>query len=64
MQLGKYQEMDYNDSDKSCCLSFWEKNKQARFEYALRALSVPASNAPVEHIFSHGDLPCPLTVAE
>ena len=51
-QLRKYLEMDcdYDATDNSCCLPFWQVNKQTLnllFEPALRALSVPASSAPV-----------------
>jgi len=60
-QLRKYLEMDcdYDATDNSCCLPFWQVNKQTLnllFEPALRALSVPASSAPVERIFSHGGI--------
>ena len=50
---------DYDATDNSCCLPFWQVNKQTLnllFEPALRALSVPASSAPVERIFSHGGI--------
>jgi len=53
--LRKYLEMT-DDIDNSCCLAFWQKNKQAidlLFEPALRAVSVPVSSAPVERIISH-----------
>ena len=60
-QLRKYLEMDcdYDATDNSCCLPFWQVNKQTLnllFKPALRALSVPASSAPVERIFSHGGI--------
>ena len=62
-QLRQYLEMDcdYDATDNSCCLPFspWQVNKQTLnllFEPALRALSVPASSAPVERIFSHGGI--------
>ena len=53
--VGKYG--DYDATDNSCCLPFWQVNKQMLnllLEPVLRALSVPASSAPVERIFSHG----------
>ena len=60
-QLRKYLEKDcdYDATDNSCCLPFWQVNKQMLnllFEPALRALSVPASSAPVECMFSHGGI--------
>ncbi|KAL7379703.1 hypothetical protein ABVT39_004336 [Epinephelus coioides] len=41
------------------CLSFWDANRgilPALFPVASRALSVPASSAPVERVFSHGGI--------
>ncbi|XP_060774009.1 uncharacterized protein LOC132884202 [Neoarius graeffei] len=41
------------------CLSFWEANRAvlpALFPVAMKALSVPASSAPVERVFSHGGI--------
>ena len=55
MQLRKYLAMDYDDS--SCCLPFWQKNKQTLdllFEAALKALSVPS--ASVGHTCGCGGL--------
>ena len=41
------------------CLTFWDANRNvlpALFPVAMRALSVPASSAPVERVFSHGGI--------
>lgn len=41
------------------CLSFWDANRAvlpALFPVAMKALSVPASSAPVERVFSHGGI--------
>ena len=54
--LGRYllEELEINTS----CLTFWREHpKYGRLALgALRALSVPASSAPVELVFSHGGI--------
>ena len=41
------------------CLSFWQRNQATLSKLylpAMRALSVPASSATVERVFSHGGI--------
>ena len=54
--ISKYLEMTDLEDD---CLSFWQHNQAALSKLylpALRALSVPASSAAVERVFSHGGI--------
>ena len=54
-QLNNYLSLDTNQQ----CLTFWETNRRflpALYPIAIRALSVPATSAPVERVFSHGGI--------
>lgn len=45
--------------DENSCLSFWKSNRSSfpsLFGVAMKSLSVPASSAAVERVFSHGGL--------
>lgn len=57
-QISKYFDA-IQDSDTDNALVFWDKN-QDRFpqlhKLALKVLSVPASSAPVERVFSRGGI--------
>ena len=60
-QLSKYLELSNDFEERSDCIQFWnsEQNKKEfdkLYYAAVRALSVPASSAPVEHVFSRGGL--------
>jgi hypothetical protein len=53
LQINKYLGMDCEYSEDS--LTFWQRNKRSLdklFVPALTVLSIPASSAPVERIFS------------
>ncbi|KAK0135547.1 hypothetical protein N1851_028592 [Merluccius polli] len=57
-QISKYFDA-INDSDTDNALFFWAKNHdrfQQLHKLALKVLSVPASSAPVERIFSRGGI--------
>lgn len=54
-QLNNYLSLVTNQK----CLTFWETNRSslpALYPIAIRALSVPATSAPVERVFSHGGI--------
>ena len=57
-QMNKYLD-EINLADCDSALSFWAKNRERfpqLYKLALRVLSVPASSAPVERVFSRGGL--------
>jgi hypothetical protein len=57
LQINKYLGMDYDYSEDS--LAFWHRNKgglDKLFVPAITALSIPASSAPVERIFSYSGI--------
>jgi hypothetical protein len=57
LQINKYLGMDYDYSEDS--LAFWDRNKgglDKLFVPAITALSIPASSAPVERIFSYSGI--------
>jgi hypothetical protein len=48
---------EYEASRENACLNFWSLNRKKLgliFPLAMRILSVPATSAPVERVFSHG----------
>ena len=54
-QLNNYLSLDTDQKS----LTFWETNRgslPALYPIAIRALSVPATSAPVERVFSHGGI--------
>jgi len=56
-QIKKYLDMEEPDIEE--CLSFWHQHKNTMdklYLSALRALSVPASSAAVERVFSRGGI--------
>ncbi|XP_073473983.1 uncharacterized protein [Aquarana catesbeiana] len=53
IQLNQYLDI----CDGQSCLQFWAMNRHmlpSLFRVAVRVMSVPASSAPVERVFSHG----------
>ena len=50
---------NFTESDRHGCLKFWSLHKQKLpklFALAKRVISIPASSAPVERVFSQGGL--------
>jgi hypothetical protein len=58
LQVDRY----FEEVDGECendCLQFWAAHKErypALYQLAISLLSVPASSAPVERVFSHGGI--------
>ena len=60
VQISQYLSMS-DDADKDNCLAFWSRNKNMLdklFVPAVTILSVPASSAPVERVFSYSGIYC------
>jgi len=59
-QILKYLEIDAKiEDDGFDCLVFWQQHRlqfDKLYHPAIRALSVPASSAPIERVFSQGGL--------
>ena len=58
-QLEQYFKMCDDDPCDSDCLEFWSNRRDKLpilYELAVKFLSVPATSAPVERVFSHGGI--------
>jgi hypothetical protein len=58
-QMSEYLEKPCNTDENSDSLVFWRQHQQTfdmLYYAAVRALSIPASSAPVERVFSHGGI--------
>lgn len=58
VQINKYISVEYNSTTEDC-FTFWHRNKEQLgklFRPAMTALSIPASSAPVERVFSYSGL--------
>jgi hypothetical protein len=57
--LSMCDDYEYEASRENACLNFWSLNRKKLgliFSLAMRILSVPATSAPVERVFSHGGI--------
>jgi hypothetical protein len=57
--LSMCDDYEYEASRKNACLNFWSLNRKKLgliFSLAMKILSVPATSAPVEHVFSRGGI--------